>query len=219
MVSKANSSGDKIEKFVILKDILGSEDHHGDMDFKIAGTVSGITALQLDVKLEGGVPLDILAQALDVAKEGRLEILNIMQSSVDSLKDNYTIADSTRKGAGGTVPSLPVRKMKNCAPRAEVVQSDEERRAKLIGKGGEMINLIREMFLCDVEIDENGLIYIFGKDSKSVRAATNLVRDVATTIKEVYSNVVRIVIIRSTSFNVFITGVLIVISAFLFLLV
>ena len=160
------------------------------MDFKIAGTVSGITALQLDVKLEGGVPLDILAQALDVAKEGRLEILNIMQSSVDSLKDNYTIADSTRKGAGGTVPSLPGRKMKNCAPRAEVVQSDEERRAKLIGKGGEMINLIREMFLCDVEIDENGLIYIFGKDSKSVRAATNLVRDVATTIKEVYSNVV-----------------------------
>lgn len=185
LVSKADSSDGNIEKFVILKDILGSEDHNGDMDFKIAGTVSGITAIQLDVKLEGGVPLDILAKALDVAKEGRLEILNIMGSSVDKLEDTYTRADKTRKGADGKVLSLPGRKLKSFAPRAEVVQSDEERRSKLIGKGGEMIKLIQEMFQCDVNIDETGLIYIFGKDSKSVRAATNLVRDVAITVKEV----------------------------------
>lgn len=186
MVSDTNSSIGKIEKFVILKDILGSEDHHGDMDFKIAGTVSGITAIQLDVKLEGGVPLDILAQALDVAKEGRLEILNIMSGSVDKLQDNYTRADSTKTESVGKTPSLPVRKLKSFAPRAEVVQSDEERRAKMIGKGGEMIKLIQEMFRCEIDVDENGLIYIFGKDSKSVRAATNLVRDVAITVKEVH---------------------------------
>jgi polyribonucleotide nucleotidyltransferase len=71
-----------IENYVLLKDILGTEDHLGDMDFKIAGTANGITAIQLDVKLFGGVPLPILMEALNVGRDGRLEILESMNAQL-----------------------------------------------------------------------------------------------------------------------------------------
>ena len=182
MVSLTDSSGE-ISDFVLLKDILGSEDHHGDMDFKIAGSSQGVTAIQLDVKLAGGVPLAVLFQALDMAREGRTEILDIMHRAVSSLTDKYSaIRNSNRTGK---TDLLPLRMLRPFAPRAEIVQCDEDRRNKLIGKGGEMIMHIKELFSCEVDVDENGMVYIFGKNAKEVRQAANLVRDVATNAKEV----------------------------------
>lgn len=174
------AKGNEINDFVLLKDILGSEDHHGDMDFKIAGSSNGITAIQLDVKLEGGLPLDILIQALALARDGRQEILELMYDSV------WT-KSSHMKTFGQTKHSLPRQAIKSFAPRAEIVQCDEERRSKLIGERGETINYIREMFDCEVDMDEDGSVYVYGKDSRLVAEAAEIVRDIAVTVKEVGS--------------------------------
>jgi len=180
LVSK-QGEGAGVAEYLLLKDILGSEDHHGDMDFKIAGSVAGVTAMQLDVKLVGGVPLSVLADALDLAREGRLQILDIMHRSSSG-------SSSTNREEGSNLGykiDSRRRKMKPFAPKAEIIQCDEERRAKLIGSGGEMIKSIRDMFSCDIELDINGQVYIYGKDPKLVAEAVRLVRDVAVAVKEV----------------------------------
>jgi polyribonucleotide nucleotidyltransferase len=125
-------------KYALLTDITGTEDHYGDMDFKIAGTKKGITAMQLDVKLSDGVPSIILEEALDHARIGRLQILDAM-----------TVA---QKGARPTV--------KDTAPKAAVVVFDPERKIHLIGRGGEMLRFIEENYQCEVDIREDGVAYM-----------------------------------------------------------
>ena len=129
--------------YVLLTDIIGTEDHYGDMDFKVAGSAKGITAVQLDVKLQDGVPAPILEEALDRAREGRLRILESIATAIPRARS--TVKDS--------------------APRAEVVKFDPERKMHLVGRGGEMIRFIEEEYDCEVDTSEEGVAYIFGKDA------------------------------------------------------
>ena len=107
---------------------------------QVAGSSTGITAIQLDVKLSGGVPLEILEAALDQARDGRLKILSHMEA----------------------VLGTPRLSTKPHAPQAELVRFEEDQLRHLLGPGGEMIKYIRSTFDCVVEADEPGEAYIFG---------------------------------------------------------
>jgi polyribonucleotide nucleotidyltransferase len=161
LVSTDSSSVGGPKPYVLLKDILGTEDHNGDMDFKIAGSAAGVTAIQLDVKLEGGVPLFMLEEALDVAREGRAEILEVMSKTIASPRDDF----------------------KSNAPRAELVQYDPERRSQLTGVGGEMVKYLQELFTVDIDTTVEGVAYIFGKNAKNVSDCRTLVQDIAVLVK------------------------------------
>jgi polyribonucleotide nucleotidyltransferase len=162
-ISSSNSDiNNKAPKYVLLTDILGTEDHYGDMDFKVAGTAQGITAVQLDVKLQDGVPVPILEEALDRAKEARLQILEAITAAI--LKPRVAV--------------------KPTAPRAEVVRFDPERKIHLVGRGGEMIRFIEEEYQCEVDTTEEGVAYIFGADERSVKDARMLVQDLVAVAKE-----------------------------------
>jgi polyribonucleotide nucleotidyltransferase len=156
------SSQQSSKPYVLLTDIIGTEDHYGDMDFKVAGTAKGVTAVQLDVKLQDGVPAPILEEALDRAREGRLKILESIATAIPRARS--TVKDS--------------------APRAEVVKFDPERKAHLVGRGGEMIRFIEEEYDCEVDTTEEGVAYIFGKDELNVKDARMLVQDLVAVVKE-----------------------------------
>eukprot|EP00981_Chlorochromonas_danica_P000644 scaffold143_cov173-Ochromonas_danica.AAC.20 len=151
-------------KYILLKDIIGSEDHNGDMDFKVAGTSEGITAIQLDVKLAGGVPLHMLIEALQVARQGRLELLGYLK---EAIKQN---------------PNISLRPQ---SPRAELVKTDETRVDHLIGPQGKTINFLRKVFNVDIELDEDfKTCYIFGNNAQAVIEAKACIEDIATILKE-----------------------------------
>jgi len=130
-------------RYELLTDILGEEDHFGDMDFKIAGTVNGITAIQLDVKAKG-LPANIMVEALERAKKARLEILEIMSKVI----------------------SKPRPELSSYAPKLISIEIDPEFIGKVIGPGGKMIKSIQEETDTTIEIEEDGTIYIscFGGD-------------------------------------------------------
>lgn len=165
-------------KYVLLTDILGSEDHHGDMDFKIAGTSHGVTALQLDVKLPGGLPTALLKEALFAGKKARGDILNKMQAA---------IREQERIGW----------RSNDHIPKAVMLTVDANRLSYLVGRGGEMINFIRETFDVTIEIMpgkkrqakvedvvEKELVYVFGLDRNMVTEAASLIQDIAVMVKE-----------------------------------
>lgn len=156
--SGASSEG----KYRLLTDILGMEDHYGDMDFKIAGSAEGITAVQLDVKLPLGVPLPILEEGIDQARSARLQILNAMKKAIGK----------------------PRESIKPFAPRSAVIQFDPERKKHIVGPQGEMITFIRETYHVDVEMSEPGVAYIFGRDVNDVEEARRMVLELVADIKE-----------------------------------
>lgn len=121
----------------LLTDIIGEEDHFGEMDFKVAGTVSGITAIQLDIKAEG-LPHNIMVEAMEQAKAARLEILKIMGKTIGTPKSNLSIY----------------------APKLISIEIDPELIGKVIGPGGKMIKSIQEQTDTVIEIEEDGTIYI-----------------------------------------------------------
>jgi len=131
MISGENS------RYELLTDILGEEDHFGDMDFKVAGTVDGITAIQLDIKAEG-LAHNIMVEALERAKTARLEILKIMAETISEPR-----------------PELSVY-----APKLISIEIDPEFIGKVIGPGGKMIKSIQEQTDTNIEIEEDGTIYI-----------------------------------------------------------
>jgi polyribonucleotide nucleotidyltransferase len=131
MVSNGNS------RYELLTDIIGEEDHFGDMDFKIAGTTDGITAIQLDIKAEG-LEHKIMVEALQRAKEARLEILKIMAKAI----------------------SKPRAELSKYAPKLITIEIDPEYIGKVIGPGGKMIKSIQEQTDTTIEIEEDGTIYI-----------------------------------------------------------
>lgn len=141
------------EKTVVLSDILGEEDHLGDMDFKVAGTEKGITAFQMDIKISG-VSKEIMEKALAQAKEGRLHILNIM---------NQTI-------------STPNEKISEFAPQILSFQVDTEKIGAIIGSGGKNIKNTSERFGVDVNIDDYGTVTISGKNRKNTAEAENYIK-------------------------------------------
>lgn len=142
------------EKFVVLTDIAGQEDHYGDMDFKVAGTPNGITALQMDIKI-GGITTEILTKALDQAKKGRLELLASM----------------------GEVLAAPRAEYAGNAPQMHSVQLPKEKIRDVIGKGGATIRNIIEVSGCEVNIDDNGLCQVAGPTQDKLQVALKMIAD------------------------------------------
>ena len=128
---------DENGRYELLTDIMGEEDHYGEMDFKIAGTVDGITAIQLDIKAEG-LAHNIMVEALEKAKSARLKILDIMNAAISEAR-----------------PELS-----KYAPKLISIEIDPEFIGKVIGPGGKMIKSIQEQTETTIEIEEDGTIYI-----------------------------------------------------------
>jgi polyribonucleotide nucleotidyltransferase len=135
-------------RYAVLSDILGEEDHLGDMDFKVAGTGDGITGFQMDIKIAGVSP-EIMRKALDQAKRGRLHILSIM---------NQTI-------------SKPVDSISELAPKILSLRIDIDKIGALIGPGGKNIKAICEQYNVKINTDDDGTVTIFGRTAKDTEEA------------------------------------------------
>ena len=134
--------------YQILTDIQGPEDHHGDMDFKVAGTSVGVTAVQMDVKVEG-VPLKVLAEAFAQAKKARMQILGVIEKEL----------------------SAPRADISPRAPKILTIKVKVDQIGLVIGPGGKTINGIRERTLCDdITIEEDGTVFVTGKNGTAVAA-------------------------------------------------
>ena len=142
------------KRHAILSDILGMEDHLGDMDFKLAGTSEGITAIQLDLKIDG-LPFELMEQALDQAKDGRLHILGEMNK----------------------VMSKP-NEISQYAPRIMSVNINPEKIGALIGPGGKNIKKIIEDTECEVNVDDDGLVTIAGANTEKCNEALEMVKGI-----------------------------------------
>ena len=161
------------DQFAVLSDIQGMEDHFGDMDFKVAGTREGVTALQMDIKISG-ISRDVMAQALYQAREGRLEILDSM--------------DQTQ--------SKPREGLSKWAPRMESVQIDPDQIGAVIGKGGSTIRSLEEEYEVSIDIQEDGTVFVAGVDGEKTDSALERIRAIARgpELGEIYlGKVVRIV--------------------------
>jgi polyribonucleotide nucleotidyltransferase len=136
------------EKYAILSDILGLEDHLGDMDFKVAGTEAGITGFQMDIKIQGITPA-IMRAALEQAREGRLHILNIMEKIIPR----------------------PEKQLSPYAPKMKMIKINPERIGEVIGPGGKIIRRIIEETGADVNVEDDGSITLTGPTLESVDRA------------------------------------------------
>ena len=143
------------DNYIILSDILGDEDHLGDMDFKVAGTKKGITSLQMDIKITGITP-EIMQKALDQAKDGRMHILGEMNKAIDTNRE----------------------KISDHAPTIKTIKVDKEKIKDVIGKGGAVIREITESTGAKIEINDDGIVSIAAVDSKAGEAAIKWVKDI-----------------------------------------
>ncbi len=134
------------DKYSILSDISGNEDHLGDMDFKVAGSSNGITAIQMDIKIQG-LSLEIMENALRQAKDGRMEILGIM---------NNVLAE-------------PKKELSTYAPKQLTTQINPEKIGAVIGPGGKVIQGIQKEFGVDISIEEDGKVFISGQLKENVQ--------------------------------------------------
>jgi len=148
------------ENFVVLSDILGDEDHLGDMDFKVAGTTNGITALQMDIKIEG-ITQEIMQIALKQAKEARLHILGVMDQAIGGHRDELS----------------------EFAPRIYTLKIDQEKIRDVIGKGGAMIRAITEASDTNIEIEDDGTIKIFATEKAKATIAIEKIEQVTAEIE------------------------------------
>ncbi len=149
------TEGADYNNYVVLSDILGEEDHLGDMDFKVAGTKDGITAFQMDIKI-AGVTREIMAKALSQAKEGRMHILGIMNDSLNAPREDIS----------------------EYAPKILTIKVDEEKIGAVIGTGGKTIKGIAEQTGAEVNIENDGTVTIYGKNSASAQKALDLVKSI-----------------------------------------
>jgi polyribonucleotide nucleotidyltransferase len=160
------------DSMIVLTDILGAEDHLGDMDFKVAGTSQGITALQMDMKIKGITPA-VMSQALEQARVARLSILDKMMETI-----------------GEPRPDL-----KSFVPRITMIRIPVEKIGAVIGPGGKMIRSIQEDTGVKIDIGEDGSVYIASSDGESARKARERVEALTETaiIGRIYTGkVVRI---------------------------
>ena len=151
-------------KHAVLSDILGDEDHLGDMDFKVTGTVDGITATQMDIKCDG-LPYEILEQALHQAKEGRLHILNLINEAIPEARADY----------------------KPHVPRIVTMEIDKEFIGAVIGKGGEVIQGLQEETGTTIsieEIDGKGIVEIAAANKESIEAAVARIKAITAVPEE-----------------------------------
>jgi polyribonucleotide nucleotidyltransferase len=167
------------EDYVILTDIQGLEDHMGDMDFKVAGTRDGITALQMDMKVTG-VSARLLKEALDQAQRGRLQILRIMQE---------TIAE-------------PRAEISDYAPRVETLQIPTDKIGLLIGPGGKTINALQEEYGVSISVENDGTVFVAGVDGVSVKSALSSINGMTKEVEpgDIYTGKV----VKTTNFGAFV---------------
>lgn len=139
---------EKGERYKILTDIQGPEDHHGDMDMKVAGTREGVTAMQMDVKIEGITP-KILAEVLEQAKKARFEILNVMTETIKTHRSELSVH----------------------APRVKIIKINPEKIGSVIGPQGKVINDIIEKTGVTIDIEDDGSVFITSNDPKGMEDA------------------------------------------------
>jgi len=139
-------------RFAVLSDILGDEDHLGDMDFKVAGTKDGITGFQMDIKIDS-VSTEILTKALDQARRGRLHILSIMETTI----------------------ATPAEEISEYAPKVVSFKIDVEKIGAIIGPAGKNIKALCEQFEVKINVDDDGSVSIYGKNQKAAYDAKDAV--------------------------------------------
>ncbi len=147
------------DRVAVLTDIMGTEDHYGDMDFKVAGTEKGITALQMDIKVQGVSPA-ILGQALNQAREARLFVLGKMREAI----------------------AAPRAELSPYAPRFVTIRIKPEKIREIIGPGGKVIRGIQEQTGVKIDVEDDGRVTIFSANSRAVEQAIEIVQGI---IKEV----------------------------------
>ena len=143
------------EQVIVLSDILGLEDHLGDMDFKVCGTSKGITALQMDMKIEG-ITIELMRKALQQAKDGRMHILGKMMETLDT----------------------PRKELNQYAPRIITMQINPEKIKDVIGSGGKVIRSIVEQTGAKIDIEDNGTINIASADEAAANKAKEIIRGI-----------------------------------------
>ena len=143
------------DDFAVLSDILGDEDHLGDMDFKVAGTKDGVTSLQMDIKITG-ITHEIMEQALNQAKAGRDHILNEMNKAIDS----------------------PRKELGPYTPRSEMIKVKRDNIGEIIGKGGATIKEIIEKSGAKIDISDSGNVKIAGTNQESIQSAIDLINSI-----------------------------------------
>jgi polyribonucleotide nucleotidyltransferase len=167
------------DKYVLLSDIIGSEDHYGDMDFKIAGTKNGITAIQLDLKIIG-VPISILKEAVEQATKVRHEILGIMSKTIES----------------------PRSSISQYAPKIVAFKIKKEKIGEVIGPGGKIIRKILEETGAEIDIDDDGKVTISAPSDEQLSKARARVLEITEEVEvgKIYTGTVR----RITNFGAFV---------------
>ncbi|MDD5504892.1 MAG: polyribonucleotide nucleotidyltransferase [Candidatus Omnitrophica bacterium] len=141
------------DNYVVLTDIAGLEDHYGDMDFKVAGTSKGITALQVDVKLKSGITMDIVKDAIDAAKKARIKILDNMNKAI----------------------SVPKSSLSQYAPRIETIKISTDKIKDVIGPGGKVIKKIIADTGVDINVDDDGTINVASNDPEALKKAMDII--------------------------------------------
>ena len=167
----------KMTRYLTMLDILGSEDHFGDMDFKLCGTSEGVTGYQLDLKLPG-IPLSILEEAIVKAKTGRTEILSAMHAAIGEIK--------------------PLSKY---APRIEVIKINPDKIGELIGPGGKNIKGIQAESGAEISIEDDGTVYVYANRKESLDRAIEMISGVSVEIEvgKIYTGK----IVSTTNFGAF----------------
>ncbi|MGL4269940.1 MAG: polyribonucleotide nucleotidyltransferase [Plesiomonas sp.] len=148
------------ERFVVLSDILGDEDHLGDMDFKVAGTRTGVTALQMDIKIEG-ITREIMQIALNQAKGARMHILNVMEEAIHTPRNDIS----------------------EFAPRIHTIKINPEKIKDVIGKGGAVIRALTEETGTTIEIEDDGTIKIASADGDAAKKAIERIEQITADVE------------------------------------
>jgi polyribonucleotide nucleotidyltransferase len=170
---------EKTGKYAVLSDIAGAEDHYGDMDFKVAGTADGITALQMDIKV-GGITTEVMTKALDQARRGRLHILEKMKEALPVSRQNISLF----------------------APRIVTIRIPVDKIRDVIGPGGKMIRSIIERTGVKIDVEDDGRVNVASADGASAQKAISIIQELTATpeLNKTYMGKVQ----RITDFGAFV---------------
>ncbi len=170
---------EKTGKYAVLSDIAGAEDHYGDMDFKVAGTAEGITALQMDIKV-GGITTEVMNKALEQARRGRLHILDKMREALPASRQNISIF----------------------APRIVTIRIPVDKIRDVIGPGGKMIRSIIERTGVKIDVEDDGRVNVASADGASAQKAISIIQELTATpeLNKTYMGKVQ----RITDFGAFV---------------
>ena len=170
---------EKTGKYAVLSDIAGAEDHYGDMDFKVAGTADGITALQMDIKV-GGITTEVMTKALEQARKGRLHILDKMKDALPASRQNISLF----------------------APRIVTIRIPVDKIRDVIGPGGKMIRSIIERTGVKIDVEDDGRVNVASADGASAQKAISIIQELTATpeLNKTYMGKVQ----RITDFGAFV---------------